>query len=247
VCARAASIGNYSAVVFTTVLLALTVSSCGDVNLQATRRSASDAGSLAGHFVDEFDTLDPATWTCEYACPKVAGGEATFSLLAGVPPEQTGSWSKIRYLPQRFTSGTFTARFALGARPKGPVWWGVALWDQGPLPDESQYSEIYFGYRTDGSLTDSQFLLESARRAKNLAVTVDAGQSLYDGAFHVGQLVFTPTRIDVYLDDRLLQSITDESVIPNEPLDFLLGTRLVTTPALDVPFDERIDRCTIDW
>src|SRR5215813_6335459 len=100
VCARATGIGNYSAVVFTTALIALTVTSCGDVNLQATRPFASDTGISAGQFVDDFNTLDRATWTCEYACPRVAGGEATFSLLAGVPPEQTGSWSKIRYLPR---------------------------------------------------------------------------------------------------------------------------------------------------
>src|SRR5689334_13706405 len=146
-CARAGVSGNYWGVL---LLFALTAASCGDVDVRATSRVAS-----ANRFVDTFDTLDSDVWRCEYGCPSVAGGISTFSLLPGVDPNNAGSWSKIRYTPRRFTAGTFTVRFALGARPTQPVFWGVALYNAGPSPDQSQFSEINFGYRTDGNDTDS--------------------------------------------------------------------------------------------
>jgi hypothetical protein len=247
-CALDALTGNYHGVCSSVLLLAL-ISSCGNVELDATSRAApaSDGAMSTNRFSDPFDTLNLDVWTCEYSCPTMSGGTATFSLLPGVGPSNLGSWSKIHYTPRRFTSGTFTVRFALGPRPTEPVWWGVALYEEGPSPDQSQYSEIYFGYRTDGSFTNTQLYLESARFGKNLALKVDTGVDLYDGTFHTGRLVYDSTRIELFFDDQPLQAITDTSVIPTVPMTFVLGTRLVTTPVLTSRFDEIINNCEIEW
>jgi hypothetical protein len=52
---------------------------------------------------------------------------------------------------------------------------------------------------------------------------------------------------DLYFDGKLLQTITDTTVIPTDPMDFLLGTRLVTTPALTSEFDEKVTHTRLDW
>jgi hypothetical protein len=238
-CARAGVTGNYRGVL---LLFALAAASCGDVDVRATSRVTS-----ANRYVDTFDTLDPDAWQCEYGCPSVAGGALTFSLLPGVDPKSKGSWSKIHYTPRRFTAGTFTVRFALGARPAEPVWWGVALYSAGASPDQSQYSEINFGYRTDGSNTATQMDFFCARLGEGVSLKVETGTNLYDGAYHVGKLVYDATHVDLYLDDRLLQTIADTRFIPTEPLGLVIGTRLVTTPVLTSRFDMRADSCEIEW
>jgi hypothetical protein len=177
----------------------------------------------------------------------VAAGVATFALLPGVAPNNNGSWSKARYVPRRFTCGRFTARFALGMRPPQPVWWGIALWDNGPNPDQSQYNEINFGLTTSESPGNTQMRFESTKLGQGVSLVVDTGVDLYDGSYHVGELAYDATRVELYFDGRLLQTISDTTVIPTDPMDFLLGTRLVTTPALTGEFDEIVDSTQIEW
>jgi beta-glucanase (GH16 family) len=211
--------------------------------------AASAAGCAPGgnHFTDPFDTFDTTVWRCEYSCPTAANGIATFALLPGIAPNNDGSWSKARYTPRRFTCGRFSARFALGKRPSQPVWWGIALWDDGPNPDQSQFNEINFGITTSESATDTQMRFESTKLGHGVSLHVDTGVNLYDGSYHTGELAYDASRVELYFDGRLLQTITDTSVIPTDPMDFLLGTRLVTTPALTSEFDERVDSTDIEW
>jgi hypothetical protein len=238
--ARARLTGNHGGVYL--VLLALLAASCGDVDVYATSRATS-----ANRYTDGFDALDLGVWRCEYSCPSVSAGTATFSLLPGVQPNNAGSWSKIRYTPRRFTSGAFTVRFALGPRPTESVWWGVALWDPGPSPDESQYNEINFGYTTDATSTNTQMDFLSARLGQKTSLKIDTGTNLYDGSYHVGRLVYDRAHVDLYLDGALLQTITDTRFIPTDPLDLVLGARLVTAPVLTSRFDAMVDSCEIEW
>jgi beta-glucanase (GH16 family) len=199
-------------------------------------------------FADDFDAFATDVWSCEYSCPTVTSGHARFTLAAGVPPDQEGSWSKIRYRPHRFTSGRFTVRFALTERPDRAVWWGAALWDTGPAADESEFSEINFGYTTDESFSDTQLYFESARRGHAVSVKIDTGVDLYDGAFHTAVLEYDAAHVSLYFDGALLHTITDASVIPIDPMDFVLGPRLVTgAPTLDAPFVESVDAVELAW
>lgn len=242
-CALTGPSGNYESRWHAVLLLSALSAGCGEVSLDATRPSAAQEN----RFSEPFDTLDPNNWGCEYSCPTVSESRATFTILPGVAPRNEGSWSKIHYKPQRFTAGSFAVRFALGPRPGEPLWWGVALYDEGPELDESEYSEIYFGYRTDGSLSDTQMLLESARFGNATAIEIDTGVDLYDGTFHTGRLVYDSTHIALYLDGELLQTITDTAFIPTAPMSLVLGTRLVEEPVLSDRFDEIIDHCDIEW
>ena len=244
-CASVTPTGNYICTWQAALLLITLTTACGQVQLEATRDASVTPAPTS--FVDEFDTLETTAWGCEYTCPTIKSSKATFSLQPSVTPAMEGSWSKIHYTPRRFTSGTFKVTFALGPRPTEPVWWGVALYDEGPSPDQSQYSEIYFGYRTDGSLTDQQMLLETARFGASKAVTVNPGFDLYDGSFHTGELTYDAQHIELTIDGQLLQTIDDASVIPTAAMSFVLGTRLVETPVLSARFDDIIDSCEIDW
>jgi hypothetical protein len=199
-------------------------------------------------FGDAFDALDQDLWGCEYTCPTVTGGTAAFALDAGIPPNNPGSWSKIRYKGRQFTSGTFTVRFALTARPKQKVWWGAALWDDGPAADGSQFNEINFGYTTNQSFTDSQFFFESAKRGRIVGIKIDAGVDLYTGGYHTAQLEYDANHVSFTFDGRLLHTITDPGVIPTDPMSFVLGPRVVPGSApLAADFTETIDSTQITW
>jgi hypothetical protein len=214
----------------------------------ATIDGATADGSTGGNqYRDDFNSFDSAVWSCEYSCPTASGGLAKFALLPGIAPNNNGSWSKARFKPTRFTSGKFTAKFALSKRPSQPVWWGIALWDDGPSPDGSQASEINFGITTSESATNSQMRFESMKAGKDTSLVVETGVDLYDGSFHIGQLVYDATRVELYFDGKLLSTITDTNVIPTAPMDYLLGTRLVQTPALGAEFDEIVDSTLIEW
>ena len=191
-------------------------------------------------FRDDFSTFNTGTWSCEYSCPVIQGDRARFNLKAGVPPEQLGSWSKIRYKPKKFTSGRFTVRFSLTARPAEKVWWGVALWDDGPSVD--QFNEINFGYTTDQSYTNTQLLFESAKRGVYSSLKVDTGIDLYDEEYHTATLDYNSSRVSFYLDGKLLKEITDKEVIPTDPMSLILGPRLVPGGrAMSKAFTESID------
>jgi hypothetical protein len=199
-------------------------------------------------FVDAFDVFNTSLWSCEYSCPKASQGAARFSLLAGIQPNNLGSWSKIRYKPRRFTSGKFTARFALTNRPNRAVWWGIALWDDGPSADGSKFNEINFGYTTNQSFTNTQLFFESAKLGKAASVKIDTGVNLYDGSYHTGQLEYDSKHVSFYFDGVLKHTITDVSVIPTDPMDFIIGPRLVTGSApLTADFAEIVDSTEIEW
>jgi hypothetical protein len=209
--------------------------------------TAAGCSPSSGSYADSFDAFDATVWSCEYSCPTVAAGIATFALLPGVAPNSDGSWSKARYKPQRFTCGRFTAKVALGNRPTRPVWWGIALWDDGPNPDQSQFNEINFGITTSESSGNTKMRFESTKLGNGVSLIVDTGVDLYDGSYHVGELAYDASRVELYFDGNLLQTITDTTVIPTDPMDFLLGGRLVTTPVLGAEFDERVDSTQIEW
>jgi hypothetical protein len=210
--------------------------------------ATTGAQSLANVFTDPFDSFQTAIWSCEYRCPTISGGLARFLLSAGAAPDTNGSWSKIRFKPRRFTAGRFTVRFSLTARPKQAVWWGVALWDDGPAADGSQFNEINFGYTTDESQPNTGLRFESSKRGKGVSLKVDTGVDLYDGQIHTGVLEYDATHVSFFFDGKLLQTITDTSVIPTDPMDFIIGPRLVTgAPPLPADFTESADSTEIAW
>ncbi len=201
-------------------------------------------------FSDSFDAFDSSIWACEYTCPTVSGGVATFALQPGIAPDNMGSWSKIRYKPRRFTSGDFSVRFKLSARPTQKVWWGVALWDTPNPNDETVFNEINFGITTseEAASDNLKMRFESAKLGNDVSIIVDTNVNLYDGTYHVGRLVYDATKVELYFDGKLLHTITDMSVIPTGPMDFLIGPRLVTGSAvLPSEFDETVDSVTIKW
>ena len=210
----------------------------------------SDGGlsSYANVVEDGFDAFDADTWSCEYTCPTVSEGHAGVLLEPGIEPDNEGSWSKIGYRPTHFTGGRFTVRFALSERPAQKVWWGVALWDDGANPDDSEFNEINFGYTTNQSFTNTQLLFESARRGNFDSVKVDLGTDLYDGSFHTATLEYDATQVAFYFDGELMHTITDPDVIPTDPMEFIIGPRLVTGSApLEDDFTETVDWTRIEW
>jgi hypothetical protein len=210
--------------------------------------ASADGGAPANVFVDPFDSFQSSIWSCEYSCPTASNGTARFTLKAGAAPDTMTSWSKIRYKPRRFTAGHFTVRFALTARPPQAVWWGVALWDDGPAADGSQFNEINFGYTTDESFTNTQLRFESTKRGNGVSLKVDTGVDLYDGQMHTGELEYDANHVSFSFDGKLLETITDASVIPTDPVDFIIGPRLVTgAPALAADFVEIADSTEISW
>ncbi|GAA0817077.1 carbohydrate-binding protein [Spirilliplanes yamanashiensis] len=206
---------------------------CGDgptpppTTAPITGPGANPPGGAGVLFTDRFDSFDRAVWQCEYTCPTTDDGKARFALRSGIAPDAVGTWTKARYKPARFTSGRFTVRFALTDRPAGKVWWGVALWDDGPTADMKQFNEINFGYTTSQSFTNTQLLFESAKRGKYQSIKVDTGVDLYDGQWHTATLEYDARRVAFHLDGRLLKTITDASVIPTDPMDLILGPRIV--------------------
>lgn len=142
--------------------------------------SVSTTHVARASFRDDFTDFNKDIWSCEYTCPTIETGKARFHLSSGIEPDNEGSWSKARYKPERFTSGRFSVRFSLTARPAQKVWWGIALWDDGPAEDGSQFNEINFGYTVDGHLSDSQLLFESTRYGEGQSIPVDTGVNLYD-------------------------------------------------------------------
>lgn len=197
---------------------------------------------------EDFNTFDKNLWGCEYTCPVIEGGKARFRLKSGVAPNQEGSWSKAKWKGRSFTSGRFTVSFSLTARPKGKVWWGVALWGNGPVADMSQFNEINFGYTTDQSFTNTQLFFESAKRGKAKSVKVDTGIDLYDEQYHTATLEYNADRVAFYLDGRFMSEITDKTFIPTDPMNFVLGPRLVTGGApLSTGFTESVDWVEISY
>ncbi|MET0401872.1 MAG: glycoside hydrolase family 16 protein [Cystobacter sp.] len=197
----------------------------------------------AAPFTDTFDQFNTSTWSCEYSCPTVSGSSAKFNVKKGVAPNNTGSWSKIRYKPKRFTSGTFKVRFNLSHRPEGAVWWGIALWDNGPTSDMKKFNEINFGYTSNQSFTNSQLYFESGKLGVVKPVKIDTGVNLYDGQYHEAALEYDANHVSLYFDGRLLHTITDKNVIPTDPMDFIIGPRLVTGSA---PLVKDFVQ-TVDW
>lgn len=206
-----------------------------------------DKVPAAYSFVEDFDTLDVKAWSCEYTCPAIEDGKARFRLKAGVAPDKPGSWSKVVYKPVRFTAARITVRFALTDRPEGrPVWWGVALWDDGPVGDGSQFNEVNFGYTTNEPFSDTQFYVESAKRGNDTSIRVDTGVDLYDGQWHTATLEYDSEHVSFALDGRLLKTITDGAVIPTDPMRLILGPRLVTGgEPLTGGFTQSIDQVDI--
>ncbi|MET0400840.1 MAG: Ig-like domain-containing protein, partial [Cystobacter sp.] len=166
-----------------------------------------------------------------------------FQVKQGIPPEKKGSWSKIRYKPQRFTTRTFKLRFNLSHRPEGAVWWGIALWDNGRVPGMKEFNEINFGYTTDQRLSNTQLLFESAKLGKMQSLPIETGVNLYDGQYHEASFEYDANHVSLFLDGRLLRTILDKTFIPTDPMDYIIGPRLVTGSApLVKDFTE-----TVDW
>lgn len=218
---------------------------CASISAPPSSEPTVADAALSPHarFRDDFSSFDKKLWRCQHSYPVIDDGNARFRLRPGVPPNNYGSWSKARYTGQRYTSGRFTVRFSLTDRPKeNPVWWGVALWDDGPAADGSQFNEINFGYTTDQSYTNTQLRFESAKRGVYESVKVDTSVNLYDQSYHVATLEYNSRRVAFYLDGKLLAEIRDRKVIPTDPMDFILGPRLVTGgEPLTTGFTESVD------
>ncbi|KAF7557276.1 hypothetical protein G7Z17_g815 [Cylindrodendrum hubeiense] len=227
-----------------TILHSLAACLLATVNVQA--RPASEHQHFHTHIArttlrDDFTTFDTDTWRCEYSCPVIEGEKARFGLKTGIAPDNYGSWSKARYTPTRFTQGNFTVSFSLTERPAQPVWWGIALWDDGPQEDGTQFNEINFGYTTDQSYTNTQLRFESSKHGISQSLKVDTGVDLYDEEYHTATLEYDANHVTFYLDGKKLKEITDKSVIPTDPMDFVLGPRLVSGgDALTTGFTESV-------
>ncbi|KAI1174859.1 hypothetical protein F4777DRAFT_552726 [Nemania sp. FL0916] len=230
-----------------TGLLAITTHAHALPNAGSSSLYGTKVHAARASFRDDFTSFDTDIWSCEYTCPTIETERARFHLSAGIKPNNEGSWSKARYKPARFTSGRFTVRFSLTARPAQKMWWGVALWDDGPAEDGSEFNEINFGYTVDGSLSNSQLLFESTRRGQGLSIPVDTGVDLYDEEYHVATLEYDSEHVAFYFDGDLLHEITDTASIPTDPVDLVLGPRLVTgSEPLTEFFLESIDWVEIE-
>ncbi|KAJ4211643.1 hypothetical protein NW759_012245 [Fusarium solani] len=206
--------------------------------------AAPSLAERAVSFRDDFNTFNTANWRCEYTCPVIETGKARFRLKSGVLPNREGSWSKARYTGKRFTSGKFTVSFSLTERPKEPVWWGVALWDDGV---NGKFNEINFGYTTNGqTYSDTQLRFESAKEGVDDYRKIDTGVDLYDGEYHTATLEYDANHVAFYFDGKKVGEITDKKFIPTAPMDFLLGPRLVEGAGLAKGFTESIDWVEIE-
>ncbi|KAM6517825.1 hypothetical protein FSOLCH5_006593 [Fusarium solani] len=206
--------------------------------------AAPSLAERAVSFRDDFNTFSTANWRCEYTCPVIETGKARFRLKSGVLPNREGSWSKARYTGKRFTSGKFTVSFSLTERPKEPVWWGVALWDDGV---NGKFNEINFGYTTNGqTYSDTQLRFESAKEGVDDYRKIDTGVDLYDGEYHTATLEYDANHVAFYFDGKKVGEITDKKFIPTVPMDFLLGPRLVEGAGLAKGFTESIDWVEIE-
>ncbi|KAI1818973.1 hypothetical protein F4861DRAFT_206255 [Xylaria intraflava] len=207
---------------------------------------SSKAHVARASLTENFNEFDKDTWSCEYTCPTIATDKARFRLSSGVEANNEGSWSKARYKPERFTSGRFTVSFSLTARPAQKMWWGVALWDDGPAEDGSQYNEINFGYTVDGHLSDSQLLFESTKLGQGQSIPVDTGVNLYTEEYHNATLEYDSDHVAFYFNGKMLHEITDKDSIPTDAMDLVLGPRLVSGEPLSDSFVESIDWVTIE-
>lgn len=195
-------------------------------------------------FRDDFTTFNTANWRCEYTCPVIETGKARFRLRSEVLPNNEGSWSKARYTGKRFTSGKFTVSFSLTERPREqPVWWGIALWDDGV---DGKFNEINFGYTTSQSFSDTQLRFESAKEGVDDFRKIDTGVNLYDGQYHTATLEYDANHVAFFFDGKKVGEITDKKFIPTAPMDFLLGPRLVEGAGLAKGFTESIDWVEIE-
>ncbi|NJP66959.1 family 16 glycosylhydrolase [Streptomyces spiramenti] len=202
------------------------------------------ATANAGEYTESFDSLNRDLWQCEFSCPTVEGGTADFTLSPGVDAREFGSWSKVSYRAERFTEGEFAMRFKLTERPTDQaVWWGLALWDNGPEEDMSKFNEINFGYTTDQSFENTELRFESAKHGVYRSIRVDTGVDLYDGEWHTGTLKYTAEYVQFYLDGELLHTISDKDVIPTDPMKLTVGPRLVDGSA---PLEQEFTQ-SVDW
>jgi hypothetical protein len=77
---------------------------------------------------------------------------------------------------------------------------------------------------------------------------VDTGVNLYDEQYHEATLEYDSARVALSFDGQLLQKITDQSIIPTDPMDLVLGPRLVTGgEPLTQGFTQSIDWVEISY
>lgn len=203
-------------------------------------------------FRDDFINFNKDVWACEYTCPTIEGEKARFRVHSGVSANKENSWSKARYKPKRFTSGRFSTSYSLTARPRNqPVWWGVALYDDTYGSEEGQINEINFGYTTKYSYSDSQLLFEVYKRGhvEPYSVKVDLGVNLYSEEYHTGELEWDSNHVAFYFDGKKVAELTDKNLVPTDPMDFLIGARLVddTSGTLTTGFTESHDWVEIQY
>src|SRR5262249_26217829 len=100
----------------------------------------------------------------------------------------------------------------------------------------------------DESQPNTGLRFESSKLGKGVSLKVDTGVDLYDGQLHTGTLEYDATHVSFFFDGKLLQTITDTSVIPTGPMDFIIGPRLVAgARALPAVFTERAGSTEIEW
>ncbi|VUC31449.1 unnamed protein product [Clonostachys rosea] len=212
---------------------------------------AAEQPQKRASFRDDFTTFDSSIWSCEYSCPVIEGEKARFRLYSNTAANQEHSWCKARYKPARFTSGTFTTLYSLTERPKQPVWWGVALYDDTYGSEEGQINEINFGYTTKYSYNNYTFLFEVYKRGNtepwSRDITVDF--DLYNEEYHEATIEYDASHVALYIDGVKKTELTDSSLIPTDAMDFLLGPRLVddTLGTLPSGFTQSHDWVTIEY
>ncbi|RYP61848.1 hypothetical protein DL769_007537 [Monosporascus sp. CRB-8-3] len=104
----------------------------------------------------------------------------------------------------------------------------AAILPDGPASDGSPFNKICFGYTTGQTLTESQLWFESSRRGETKPIMVDTGMDLYNEEYHTTTMEYESNRVAFYLDGKLLAEVTGKFFTPTDPMDLVLGPRLVT-------------------
>lgn len=202
-------------------------------------------------FADSFDgaTLGPA-WTAYHGRPTaptgstwspdrvhVGGGVLTLSAVRG----RRGTWTTggVGAFATTARYGRFSARIRFDAGQG--VWAAALLWPVRGWPPEVDYYEI-FG--NDARRTAMTATTHAGRRNRMERATHAANYQ----AWHVVQVVWSPTEIRYLVDGRLIGRVTDPSMIPRQRMwpafQVVTGRGVGRAPDRSTP---RVVRLQVDW
>ncbi|RYP26244.1 hypothetical protein DL768_011809 [Monosporascus sp. mg162] len=122
--------------------------------------------AYSGGVNGRFQHINTDIWGYEYAGPAIETGKARFRLRSGVQPDNKGFPVEGQLQAHTSYLRPITLSFSLTAAQSSWSGLGVALWDDRPASDGSQFNEICFGYTTDQTFTKTQLWVESSRHGE---------------------------------------------------------------------------------